>query len=852
MVVEANKEYCWLLLESILLDEDLQPLWPREQHTHDNRKKHMLPLASPIPSSHDPTFSPPLKRKKDPLPLSDRTAKSQRMTDHLTARLATTLYVSSSMNPHNSNHIHQTGMENIRGFHRVQEQIDSHHHTAVHDSTDRTSEPRKYRKPGRNRSNPTTPVHSHPPSPGVISISGNEGLFPPSSSISNSNMIPHNTPSSRQAFESFARNNIPSNISLDPASTSQPSSLLIRRENRSRQHPIRPSAHQHLAMATRLALFHRIVSTTKSVSAQTIDMEIWIAEQIVKRGFPDRSSFEAAMTSQTQALNAALSSLGEGFSRRLQLLASAHRSQDQEIVVYSHIQTVVDAILETAHSLCGSDFDMSVSRICPQWSLHEGSIEQIIHYVQAVESIREILSDQFQHPQDLAEDLARSQEVIDYQRNLFGEVLRNNGLTWRALGLPSMEEHLQRTQEWILNLAKTLTFKVQAEVQFANESALHRHATLDSYRNAVMDEEEIDSIMGRPVSELMELVLQGAILSESCLELSGKRCPILVTAWMELACQYCAYALAKQNEHVLKANQARSVENIKNEDFKSTGSRPQTQYPQIHHHLQSKMTRGAILKTMELFESVNRLLQCVMEMRESEEPDSLSLGALTSGPNTSGDLEDLQAFHGASTASSDQDDAMDFVSTSSSSGSFSYEQGFQQQHQQQEQSRPQQRRSPMEPALLKRLITVESLASVLVEMGLELCESMAEILGYRYHKASSKSSLNGAVVPNSLPSPSLGATSSSGIALLSHDGHPAAATTIPSSIRAAAALSSLTTFAGGRAMVSGTGGLGLIFVQFVIRLLSKIIEFAGLDSTQEHRLLRIHVSLQNLEHALSS
>ncbi|KAG0275806.1 60S ribosomal protein L8B [Linnemannia exigua] len=70
---------------------------------------------------------------------------------------------------------------------------------------------------------------------------------------------------------------------------------------------------------------------------------------------------------------------------------------------------------------------------------------------------------------------------------------------------------------------------------------------------------------------------------------------------------------------------------------------------------------------------------------------------------------------------------------------------------------------------------------------------------------------------------------------------------ISSSARAAAAITSLTTFAGGGAMASGTGGIGMIYVQFVVRLLSKIIEFAGLDPQQEQRLFRVHSSVQNLE-----
>ncbi|KAF9419682.1 hypothetical protein BGZ94_009362, partial [Podila epigama] len=75
---------------------------------------------------------------------------------------------------------------------------------------------------------------------------------------------------------------------------------------------------------------------------------------------------------------------------------------------------------------------------------------------------------------------------------------------------------------------------------------------------------------------------------------------------------------------------------------------------------------------------------------------------------------------------------------------------------------------------------------------------------------------------------------------------------VSSSARAAAAIASLTSFAGGNAMALGAGGIGLIYVQFVVRLLSKIIEFSGQDAQQEQRLVRIHASVQNLELALAS
>ncbi|KAF8950856.1 hypothetical protein BGZ46_004310, partial [Entomortierella lignicola] len=829
-------------MESILLDEDLQPLWSREHDGHDFKKKQLLPSTPTLSSSHDPSFSPPLKRKNDLLATSERTNKSQRMTDHLTARLATSLHVSSTMDSSNSMNTQQAG-SGSRGFYRLQEQVENHpngqedgHHHVQDITGNASSEPRKYRKAARNRSNPTTPVHSHPPSPGVLPHSGSDDLFSSFSSPTNP-FVPSSSPS-RLALESFAKNTTSSNIFLDPKRSGRPSSLLMRRENRAQQS--RSPAHQHLVMSARLALFHRIYSTTISPSAQSKDQEVWIMEQLSKRNIQDRQSFEAAITQHTQVLIAAMASLGDGFFKKSQTSFPSFQShsQDHEIAVYNSIQATADAILEHAQWLCGPDFEMGINRICPQWSMHEGSIEQIVHYVQFVESMRETLSGRFQHPQELSEDLTRSQEIIDYQRTLFGETLRNHGLEWRALGLPAMDELIHRTQDWILNLAKLLTVKVRAEVNLALEGASHHRTTSDQSGMDIMDDDEEVLTMGRSVGDVMDLVLQGALLSRSCLELAGKSCSSLVTAWMELTSQYCTYALAKRKEHVLKTNKApcNQIRRLINSgSVTGAGVRKQHQLPQ---NTQSGVRRGVFLKTMELFENVSRLLQCVMEMREEEEHDG-------QGPGIYGnsEQEDLNVPNGTSAASSDQDEAMDIVSSSSSSTSLHYDQSIQP-HFQQRQPRlntQQQRRPPVDATLVQRWIAMECLASVLVDTGLELCESMAETLGFG-HQVINPALNTAASLPISRPNiataPYSGFGSSKistaplasmfGVVSLPYDIR--STSKVPAAARAAVAISSLSTFSGGGAMASGTGGVGLIYIQFVVRLLSKIIEFAGQDS----------------------
>ncbi|CAO3564643.1 unnamed protein product [Mortierella alpina] len=866
-------------MESILLDEDLQSLWPRETHGQDLKKRNAILPSAPIssPTPHDPTFSPPLKRKKDPLPPSERSTKTQRMTDHLTARLAASLHVSPStagLDPATPKH---AGLQNLRGFYRVQEHngdssvdpdsvLSGNDVSSLQDasgsSTSSTAltEPRKYRKATGNRSNPTTPVSSHPSSPGPFSHSGGDHTLSTSTS---------STPG-KTSFESFAKHTASPTILLDPASSARSSSLFLRRESRTNHRHARAPQHHPLTMATRLALFHRIISTTKSVDAQTVDKESWIISQTVKRGFPDRASFESAMASHTQALLTALTSLGGRFSAPVQQSALYHftqnRQEDQEMTIYNNIQTAVDVMLESAHWLCGPDFEMGINRICPQWSIHEGSVEHIVHYVQVVESMRETLSGRFQHPQDLLEDLTRSQEVIDYQRTLFGETLRSHGLEWKALGLPPMEGLIQETQDWILNLALTLTVKIRAEMTLALESS-HHHRSPEAgspFEMDIMEDEfqDPDLRSDRSVDEVMDMVLQGALLSVSCLELGGKPCAELVTAWMELAGQYCVHALHRRKQHISKANRTASMGFPYGKHLSTASSTKSTQLLQHPQRPQSGMSRGAIMKTMEIFENVSRLLQCVQEMREEEEACQDCYLHRGTGMHATDDYPGEPSLQGISSASSDHDEPMDFISSIPASRLNGSDTGHDE-HAREPTALPphQQKAMPVNSFWLQRWMAMESLASTLVETGLELCESMAEILGGGYTATSLPSSARAPSTFNpSLNLPvSLLTGTSNGLA------GGAMSMTIPfgstqhspqfrarsSSARAQAAIASLTGFAGGGVMASGTGGVGLIYVQFVVRMLTKMIEFAGQDTHQEQRLLRIHSSLQNLELGLS-
>ncbi|KAF9161666.1 hypothetical protein DFQ26_004337 [Actinomortierella ambigua] len=794
-------------------------------------------------------------------------------------------------------------------------------------------------------------------------------------------------------------------------------------------------------------------------------MNAWISQQ-ANRQHADRAAYEAALMTKVHLLDQHLIILHDLFAQKRSKAGSADEMQrhsvwttDQENTAYcsattatatttnshgaqsgsngggiggggsSHpefsyttIQSTTDAILELAHWICGPDFEMDLGRLSLRWRQHAPSLEQVVHYVQVVESMRETVasgpfhrSDGHHHhhnAMDLAEDLAQCQEVIDYQRTLFGEILRNNGLRWRALGLPAMEPLIESTQLWILHLAKTITAKIQTEVQWAIHAYQQQleelsnkdggggsdvgsssssngggGGALDLDKCPEMDTKMATGSRSRSMAEVMELVLQGALLANSCLELAGMPCPALVTSWLTLSTPYCWYALTSRQQFIAKlsvqqqnkalmksSSKGRSGLRVATNPFIDDNVRPSSPSGTLRAEAEplasARMSRGSFLKTMALFENVSRLLQCLMEMREGEEmliqegrprhgsslssPYEGGSGGFGNGttshydsPSASSDsLDELTrvtrgVFGGnmrggltegdSSATSSDQDDAMDGVTTALSSGassipgsaagyvsSSSLLSSTHQHHPSRSPLFSSRRKSPlssMTQMTLERLKATEELAAILVEAGLELCSSMAEALGQGW--SSSRAALTATSTVSSLPPSSSSLSTSAmrstssltpaaiGKSVLFRTGDASNPFAYEASIhrmsspsppllvlppttlaayhgmnampatasaqqhhqhhqhhqqqqqqqqqrnRSAVAVATLTALGGGGALVSGSGGIGLIYVQFVVRFLTKVIEFSGVDSAQDQRLVRIHASLQNLEATLS-
>ncbi|CAJ0912949.1 3569_t:CDS:2 [Entrophospora sp. SA101] len=90
----------------------------------------------------------------------------------------------------------------------------------------------------------------------------------------------------------------------------------------------------------------------------------------------------------------------------------------------------------------------------PQWSTLGKGFENIVQYVEIVEDMKITVESEFpQLSEDISSNLNQIQEVLEFKRSLYGDVIKQSGLSWKALGFPIDENWSNSTKQWLLGLA---------------------------------------------------------------------------------------------------------------------------------------------------------------------------------------------------------------------------------------------------------------------------------------------------------------------------------------------------------------------------------------------------------------
>src|SRR4051794_19832112 len=78
--------------------------------------------------------------------------------------------------------------------------------------------------------------------------------------------------------------------------------------------------------------------------------------------------------------------------------------------------------------------------------------------------MKALVSSTFHRSEDLASDLQRMQCMLDSKRSLYGDILVQNGLCWKVVGLPVQEDLIAATKEWLYGLCLGFLAEVNVEL----------------------------------------------------------------------------------------------------------------------------------------------------------------------------------------------------------------------------------------------------------------------------------------------------------------------------------------------------------------------------------------------------
>ncbi|KAF7728333.1 hypothetical protein EC973_006274 [Apophysomyces ossiformis] len=180
-----------------------------------------------------------------------------------------------------------------------------------------------------------------------------------------------------------------------------------------------------------------------------MDLEQWIALQAEKQHI-SVVEYKQRLYEKQKELHYHLS----------QLHTTDHSKTDTE--QFRDIRRNLDIILRLADELSG-DHSLSFAQIFPEWKLFEGHINKLAAYVQSIEDMRNMISQTVPRTEDLLFDIKRLQSILDAKSSLYGDNLVQNGLEWKALGMPVDEQLLAAIKGWFYNLCIGLLGELDIE-----------------------------------------------------------------------------------------------------------------------------------------------------------------------------------------------------------------------------------------------------------------------------------------------------------------------------------------------------------------------------------------------------
>ncbi|RIA95937.1 hypothetical protein C1645_441486 [Glomus cerebriforme] len=184
----------------------------------------------------------------------------------------------------------------------------------------------------------------------------------------------------------------------------------------------------------RMQMLRRILSHSSNENYWNISMTDWIELQAQKRNIP-LMEFQTQFQERSRDMESSLNILNNSFPNN-----------------YDDIQVLIDRFLLNADWL-RCDYCKPFIQIFPQWQTLERNLENIVQYVEIIEDMKATVNSEYPKSENIDSGLKRIQEVLEFKKSLYGEILQQSGLAWKVFGFPIEEAWIYAIKQWLFGLA---------------------------------------------------------------------------------------------------------------------------------------------------------------------------------------------------------------------------------------------------------------------------------------------------------------------------------------------------------------------------------------------------------------
>ncbi|CDH56293.1 hypothetical protein RO3G_02517 [Lichtheimia corymbifera JMRC:FSU:9682] len=275
-----------------------------------------------------------------------------------------------------------------------------------------------------------------------LSVSGRNPTPTPSSSTDDADVV-MSASSSPMRTPISANNNTSSSLSSPspnpPPPPSSSSSRVYHKMISSRRSSPQPSSSNAMYNGEDPSLLLRRISNGTRLPHHTMDFDEWIKAQAQRQNF-NVLEYRQLFEEKQKQLHHYLSEID-----------GSHDPTKSDAQRFMEIKDNLARILKIANELSG-DQSIAFVDIFPEWKAFEGHINKSMAYVQAVEDMKQLSTQSIPRTDDLLADTRRLQSVLSEKMALYGDNLAQNGLEWKAMGLPVDEQLLAMAKGWFYNL----------------------------------------------------------------------------------------------------------------------------------------------------------------------------------------------------------------------------------------------------------------------------------------------------------------------------------------------------------------------------------------------------------------